>query len=140
MAFVRLKKGVLFSLGILSLFAGAIGAVLPLLPTTPFLLLAAYFFARSCQPLHDYLANLKGFGPILLDWEHHGVIPLRAKRLASLMMLLFVSYPLLFMGFALPLKLLVGVSICLVLAFIWSRPSLAPSQEFAKDEAYSTTN
>lgn len=55
---------------------GALGAALPLLPTTPFLLLASYFFVRSSPRLHQWLMRSPLFGPFLRDWHHHrGVRP-----------------------------------------------------------------
>jgi uncharacterized protein len=62
------------------------GAVLPLLPTTPFLLLAAYCFARSSPRLHDWLLGHRAFGPLIRDWRDRGAISRRAKRAAYLSM------------------------------------------------------
>lgn len=70
--------------GFLSLAAGIIGIVLPLLPTTPFLLLAAYCFARGSQRLHDWLVHHPRLGPPIHDWQKHGAISRRAKQLAML--------------------------------------------------------
>jgi hypothetical protein len=63
-----------FVLGILSLLAGAAGVVLPLVPATPFLLLAAYSFARSSPRLHGWLLGHPRFGPVITDWQAHGAI------------------------------------------------------------------
>ncbi len=59
-----------------------LGVALPLLPTTPFLLLAAFCFARSSQKLRDWLYAHKLFGPLLTDWETYGAINRRAKLFA----------------------------------------------------------
>ena len=59
-----------------------VGVVLPLVPTTPFLLVAAFCFARSSKPLHNWLYQHKWFGPLLTDWEQHGAINPKAKGLA----------------------------------------------------------
>lgn len=61
---------------------GLVGAVLPVLPTTPFLLLALWAFARSSPRFHFWLLNHRIFGPSLAAWESHRVIPVRAKVLA----------------------------------------------------------
>lgn len=58
---------------------GMIGIIVPGLPTTPFLLLALYCFARSSPRLHDWLLNHKQFGPILREWQENRTIPKRAK-------------------------------------------------------------
>ncbi|PVA11413.1 DUF454 domain-containing protein [Pelagivirga sediminicola] len=68
--------------GAISLALGAIGVILPLLPTTPFILLAAFAFARSAPRLRARLAASRVFGPIIDDWEAHGVIAPRYKMMA----------------------------------------------------------
>jgi uncharacterized protein len=55
------------------------GAVLPLVPTTPFLLVAAYAFARSSPRLHAWLLGHPRFGPLITDWQRHGAISRAAK-------------------------------------------------------------
>ena len=69
--------------GFLAVGLGAVGIVLPLLPTTPFLLLAAFCFARSSERLHDWLINHPTFGPPILDWRDRGAIGRKAKILAT---------------------------------------------------------
>lgn len=68
--------------GIVFVAVGAIGAVLPLLPTTPFLLVAAYCLARSSPKLHDWLLNHRSFGPLISNWDRYGSIDRRSKRIA----------------------------------------------------------
>lgn len=67
---------------------GAIGVILPLLPTTPFLLLGAYCFARSSPRLHDWLLNHRSFGPLISNWDRYGSIDRRSKRIALVVILL----------------------------------------------------
>jgi uncharacterized membrane protein YbaN (DUF454 family) len=67
------------ALGLVFLGLGLVGVVLPLLPTTPFLLLALWAFARSSRRLHDWLYGHPRFGPGLRAWHEHGVVPRRAK-------------------------------------------------------------
>lgn len=80
--------------GLLSLAAGIVGIVLPLLPTTPFLLLAAFCFARGSKRLHDWLVHHPRLGPPIHDWQKHGAISRRAKQLAllSIAAVLALSY------------------------------------------------
>ena len=73
-------------IGLTSLALGIAGVVLPLLPTTPFVLLSAYCFARSSPRLHDWLLAHRLFGPLIRNWQHHGAITPRAKMLALLSM------------------------------------------------------
>lgn len=81
----------LLSLGFAFVGLAALGAVLPLLPTTPFLLLAAACFARSSKRWHQWLARNPLFGPLLLDWETHRCIQPRVKLLAIATILVFGS-------------------------------------------------
>ena len=73
-------------LGFLFVGIGGLGVILPLLPTTPFLLLAAACFARSSERWHQWLLNSGTFGPIIRNWEEHRCIPRRAK-IASLLIM-----------------------------------------------------
>ena len=66
-------------LGYLFLLVAAVGVVLPLLPTTPFVLLAAGCFARSSPRLHQRLLDSELFGPVLRDWEEKKCVSLRVK-------------------------------------------------------------
>ena len=68
--------------GCISLALGAIGVILPLLPTTPLVLLAAFDFARSAPRLRAWLAGNRIFGPIIADWEARGAIAPRYKGMA----------------------------------------------------------
>lgn len=110
--------------GVLSLATGIVGIFVPLLPTTPFLLLAAGCFAKSSEPLHQWLLNHHYFGQFIRDWQTHGAIPRKVKWTATLSMLIMVSYPLFFMIESLNIRLSVIMCISLVMAFIWSRPEI----------------
>jgi len=75
---------------------GAFGVILPGLPTTPFLILAAACYIRSSQRLYDWLIANKTFGPYLKDYREGKGIPRRAKKIALVMMTIFVGYAVLF--------------------------------------------
>lgn len=72
--------------GLVSVGLGVLGVFLPLLPTTPFILLAAFCFARSSQRCHDWLLDHRVFGPMIADWRAHGAIAPSAKRLGVISM------------------------------------------------------
>ncbi len=69
-------------LGLVCVALGIIGAILPLMPTTIFLILAAGCFARSSPVLERRLLDHPRFGPLILAWRHERVIPVRAKIMA----------------------------------------------------------
>ena len=69
-------------LGLALVAIGFIGAFLPVLPTTPFLILAAACFARSSERLEAWLLDHPRFGPLLRAWRERGAIPRRAKVMA----------------------------------------------------------
>jgi uncharacterized membrane protein YbaN (DUF454 family) len=75
-------KILLTILGLISLVLGILGAFLPVLPTTPLLLLAAFLFLRSNQRLYDWLMNHPKMGPYITNFIKHKAIPLRVKVIA----------------------------------------------------------
>lgn len=117
-----LHRPLLLAAGLLCLALGAVGIFVPLLPTTPFLLLAAACFSRSSRRLHSWLLNNRVFGPILRDWEEHGAIARKIKVVATVLMLALISYPLGFLPIPVPAKIMAAASVAGVLIFIWSRP------------------
>lgn len=118
-----LKRWLLIVSGVLMLALGALGAVLPLLPTTPFLLVALACFAGSSPPLERWLINHPRFGEPLRNWRRHRAIPARVKAIALASMLL--SYAIVLISAApgpgLQLGLALVLSCCST--FILSRPS-----------------
>jgi uncharacterized membrane protein YbaN (DUF454 family) len=82
----RLLKLLWLAAGWLSLAAGFIGIFLPLLPTVPFVLLAAFCFSHGSARCERWLLGHPRFGPLIEDWRAHRAVPLRAKQLASAMM------------------------------------------------------
>src|SRR5512134_2189700 len=81
----RVHRPLLLLAGLACVALAAVGLFLPLLPTTPFLLLAGACFARSSRRLHGWLLAHGVFGPILADWEAHGAIRLRVKVAATVL-------------------------------------------------------
>lgn len=84
-------RGLLWIAGSVSLFLGLIGVVLPGLPTTPFVLLAAACYATASPRLHGWMLNHRSMGRLLRDWEAHRSLTRRTKLIAVGSMLLMVS-------------------------------------------------
>ena len=72
-------KFLLIVLGSLSLALGILGIFLPVLPTTPFLLLSAALYMRSSQRLYEWLMSHKHLGPYIKNFREHRALPLRVK-------------------------------------------------------------
>jgi len=72
--------------GVACIALGMAGLVLPVLPTTPFMLLAALCFARASPKLHRWLLGSRTFGPMIHEWQRHRAIPWRTKLTAIALM------------------------------------------------------
>ncbi|MFC5570245.1 YbaN family protein [Lysobacter yangpyeongensis] len=104
-----------------SLGLGLVGIVVPGLPTVPFVLLAAFAATRGSQRLRAWLLAHRHFGPLIHDWEAHGAVSRRAKRLATGMMALcavvmFLTAPRVWMAAT------GTATMALVAAWLWRRP------------------
>ncbi|NOU51233.1 DUF454 domain-containing protein [Pseudoalteromonas sp. JBTF-M23] len=111
--------------GITFVGLGFVGIVLPVMPTTVFFILALACFTRSNPKLANWLLTHKKFGPSLVQWHEHRVIPKKGKYYALLGMsfgfvVLLLSQP--------AIWVLVSVALCelLVIAYIFSKPSHPP--------------
>lgn len=78
-------------LGLVATSAGIAGIVLPLVPTTPFLLLAAYCFARSSPVLHEWLVTHPALGRPIVDWQQNRAISRNTKATSVVVMLLALA-------------------------------------------------
>ena len=87
----RLWRAVLWLVGSVALVLGAIGVVVPGLPTTPFVLLAAACYAKASPRLHAWLLNHRWTGPMLRDWERDHRLTWRTKAVAVGSMVVMVS-------------------------------------------------
>lgn len=83
---MKFKKGAYFIIGSIALVAGIIGAFLPVLPTTPFILLAAWCYIRSSKQLYEWLINNERFGKTIEDY-HTGKGITKSTKIKSISMM-----------------------------------------------------
>jgi len=119
-------KSLLFVLGWICVLLGAIGAILPIVPTVPFLLLAAYCFSKSSPRVHSWLTSLPYFGDAIIDWEKNRVIRPKAKFASVLCIFAVFGASIGFTDIHLNLKLMLVIIALLCISFILTRKS-APS-------------
>jgi len=108
-------------MGHTSMAVGFVGVFVPLLPTTPFVLLAALCYSRGSERFHVWLHEHPRFGPMIHSWREHGAIGRRAKVAAAITVVVSITFSVIRLD--LPwnaVALLVGIA---VLTFILTRPS-----------------
>jgi uncharacterized membrane protein YbaN (DUF454 family) len=116
----KIVRALLFVGGTLSLVLGAIGIVLPILPTTPFLLLAAACYLRSSERMHNWLLNNRWFGGYLRNYQEGRGIPQKTKVIAATVLWISIVYSAFFVlddilwAQAILLLIAVGVTIHLI--------------------------
>ena len=120
-----LRRGVYLALALVSLLLGIVGAFLPVLPTTPFVLLAAWAAARSSPRLLNWLETHTVFAPMIRDWRRGGVVSRRANWMASVMMAASGAY-LLWSTHPRWAAWLAIVCMTCVAAWLWRRPEQPP--------------
>lgn len=109
------------SLVVLFVILGFIGAILPGMPTTVFLILAAWAASKGWPQMDDWLLNHPKYGPTLRDWRAHGTVPRKAKWLASIMMLIS-GIIMLFTTAPLVVKAFTNITMLIVAIWLWRRP------------------
>lgn len=122
----RVVRALWLAFGFICLGAGIAGIVLPLVPTTPFLLLAAFAFARGSTKVHDWLVGHPRLGPPIAAWREHGAISRRVKWMsaAAIVAIFAISVALAVPGYVLVIQ---GVVLAGVATFIWTRPLPPPN-------------
>lgn len=118
--------------GIFFVGLAMLGVILPILPTTPFLLVAAACFAKSSPRLHQMLLDNRVFGPLIYHWEQSRSIPKKGKVIALTSIIIATSiscYTLNSIG----LKLLVIGLVIWPFVFLWRLPVSDGNAPFKKD-------
>lgn len=115
-------RGLYLLIGWVMVALAVAGAVLPVLPTTPFLLVAAWAFAKASPALDRWLHTHPRFGPFLTDWRNHGAIPRRGKVAAVVGMI--VSWLVVLLVSGNPVALAAsGLTMACVAVYVVTRPS-----------------
>ena len=109
--------------GWLSLALGVAGVLLPVVPASPLLGVAAVAFSRSSQRWHDWLVNRSWFGPAIRDWEKNGTVPKSAKWLATGSVISILVAMTVFLSVHWAFKVGIAVLALATLVYIWTRPS-----------------
>lgn len=109
--------------GMICLALAFIGVFLPLLPTTPLVILAAFCFSKGSERLHRWLLSQPLFGPVLQDWQSHHVIRFQIKCIATSLIAMTMGYPVFFGPLPLWSRIALVTIMACVLRYIWSFPS-----------------
>lgn len=117
-----LVRGLLMAASFLCLALAALGVVLPLLPTTPLVILAAYLYSKSSERWYYWLINHRVFGPPLRRWYQTGAITTRAKYMALAMIVGTFSYSVGFVVDLLAVKVLLVAIALGICVFIYRLP------------------
>jgi uncharacterized membrane protein YbaN (DUF454 family) len=122
-----MTQALYFFLGWLFFALGAIGAVLPVMPTTVFMLMSLWAFSKSSQRFHDWLYNHRIFGPSLQQWKQNHIIPLKAKVTAIFFMSCSMTYLLAYSSA--PTWAIASAAVLMLYAaiFILTKPSHPPN-------------
>ncbi|UCQ17040.1 DUF454 family protein [Edwardsiella tarda] len=123
-----MKRIVLIVVGWFAVCLGGLGVVLPLLPTTPFLLLAAACFARSSPRFHRWLLYRSWFGGYLRHWQRHRGLPPGARWRALILLLASFSLSLWLVEHN-GVRLLLLAILAALLIGVWRLPVIDTSQE-----------
>jgi uncharacterized protein len=120
-------KVIFLFLGFFFVALGLIGALFPVLPTTPFMILALACFARSSQRFYNLLYNHRLFGPLLHRWTQYRVIPPMVKVVAVTAMCISLIYVTVFLNLPLLVMVVMWLLITYGAWFVLSKPSYIPA-------------
>lgn len=119
----RTGRYLLIALGWLCILIGLIGVVVPGLPTTVFLLIAAWAFSKSSERFQRWLLDHPRLGPPVIAWRDRGAIPLKAKVLAIIMMAASLSLIIFYVASDWIFPTIVGLIMAAAGAYVVTRPN-----------------
>ena len=121
-------RWLLYPVGLVLTGLAAVGAFLPILPTTPFLLLAAACFVRSSPTMHRRILENRVFGPYVAQWQHDHTVPREAKRKAYGLVVVTFTVSIVAVD-GVGLRLLLGAIGVGLLLFLVSLPATSPEED-----------
>lgn len=134
-----MHRPLLIILGITSTILGIIGAFLPILPTTPFLILAAFLFSKSSPRLHSWILSLKYFGPMVKEWEDYGVIRFKAKVWCTIVIVAVLGATIIYADIPRWVQIVQVLIMAFVLTFVWTRPGVKGEKHAKKSHSHFTS-
>lgn len=118
----KIKKILLIMIGSISLIVGSIGIILPLLPTTPFLLLSLACFIRSSDRLYDFILNNKYLAPYVKDYMNGNGIPKKVKIRAITLIWITIGFSTIFIIDKSIIRIVLLSTASIVSLYILTRP------------------
>jgi len=123
------RRWVFLGIGWFFFGLGVLGAFLPVLPTTPFMIVALWAFSQSSERFRNWLYNHRVFGPPLRRWHEHRVIPVSAKMASIGAMAASLAYLVFFTDTPLPVLAATGALMLFGACYILTKPSAAPAAQ-----------
>lgn len=128
----KLKKTLFVSLGTFSLILGSIGIVLPLLPTTPFLLLSAFFYLRSSKKLYHWLINHRILGLYIHSYITYKAIDLKTKIFSIGLLWITLVMSMVIVGRLYVTLLLIVIGLCVTIHLLRLKTMSKKEMRFRK--------
>lgn len=116
-------RWLLWIAGSIALLLGILGIFLPVLPATPFILLAAACYARASERFHQRLLAHPSFGPVIRDWEEYGAVSMKTKKVAITMMTLSIAVSIWVVREMPWLQVMLAIIAVTVGTWLWRRPT-----------------
>lgn len=123
-----MKKAILMTIGSISLVLGFIGVFLPVIPTTPFVLVPLACFMNTSEKMHHFVMTNKHLGPYARAYANGEGIPKRAKLKAVFLIWITIGFSVIFVLDKLPLRIMLLVIATIVSTYIVTRPTVEESK------------
>ena len=134
----KVKKGIYIWIGLVAFALGAIGVILPILPTTPFLLLASFCFAKGSERFNTWFINTKVYKKHLESFVKERAMTLKQKVILLAFADTMIAIPLITVD-VLPMRItLIALILFKIYYFIFNIKTITPEEKAARDAARAT--